>query len=445
MKNFTRISLVLLAAALGSLSISAQTCPNADGCPDPSFNGTGSSVVPLPGGNGGLRDSIVLSDGKIIGLVDSSSTEIMLTELNADGSLDTSFGTNGFVRTNWHFNSTLPRGYPYSLAIQHFADGSEFVIVAGSWTVPTGRNTSSNYLRVDRYALDGQIDTTFGPDHTGTVIVNKSYGLAVAIQPDDQKIVTVGDLQAVVRLNANGSVDTSFGKNHDGTTGAGISGWSIIALPVSNGGGILIGGSYANQSGELLAVSKLKSTGAVDSAFGTAGRATADFFGKGSFGRAFELVIDPDGKIVAGGIARRKGASVVQNQYAAARFLPGGQLDTSFSMDGRVTYDFNGLDNNGHGVAVQYDRKVIVTGTAQTASNARDFAAVRFNSDGTVDTGFGSGGRVMSDLGGTSEYVYGTQIWTDPVCACEKLVIGGLTGGPVTSPAFLRYTTTGLY
>ena len=53
--------------------------------------------------------------------------------LNADGPLDTSFGTNGFVRTNWHFNSTLPRGYPYSLAIQHFADGSEFVIVAGSW------------------------------------------------------------------------------------------------------------------------------------------------------------------------------------------------------------------------------------------------------------------------------------------------------------------------
>ena len=438
----TRTSLCVLALVLATSAAKAQ-CPNADGCLDPSFNGSGTQSIPLPGGSGGLRDMVVQSDGKIVGLVDSAPTEIMLTRLNTDGSLDATFGTDGFVKTNWHFNNTLPRGYPYSLAIQRFPDLSEYIIVAGSWTVTTGR-TSANYLRVERYKLTGEIDTSFGG--TGTVIVNKPYALAVAVQPDDQKIVTVGDLQAVVRLNANGTVDTTFGGKSDGATGAGQQGWSIIALPESKGGGILIGGTYSSQNSDLMCVSKLKPTGAVDTTFGNGGRAVADFFGKGSFGRAFELTLDPDDKIVAGGIARRKGATLSQNQFAAARFTSAGQPDNAFSLDGKVTYDFYGLDNNGHGIAVQYDRKVILTGTATSSAGVRDFAAVRLNYDGTVDTGFGTAGRAVTDLGGNSEYLYGTQIWLDPACACEKLLIGGLSGNPaVTTPVFLRYTTTNLY
>lgn len=438
---------VLIAAILVSLqTVNAQVCPNAPGCLDPSFNGSGTNVVLLPGGAGGLRDSVVQTDGKVVGLVDSSGTEIMLTRLNIDGTLDTSFGVSGFVKTNWHFNSTLPRGFPFSLTIQKFPDLSEFIIVAGSWTVQTGRNSSIEYLRVERYKLDGQIDTTFGTAGTGTVLVNKPYALAVAVQPDDQKIVTVGDLEAVVRLNANGTIDTSFGGKGDGATGAGQPGMSILALPQSKGGGILIGGTYTSQNNALMCVSKLKSTGAVETSFGTGGRAVADFYGKGSFGRAFEITLDPYGNILAGGIARRKGASIVQNQFAAARFTAAGKLDTGFSLDGMVTYDFFGLDNNGHGIAAQYDGKVILTGTAQTATNVRNFASVRFNYDGTLDTGFGTNGTVTTDLGGNSEYVYGAQIWMDPICACEKLVIGGLTGNPaVSAPAFLRYTTTNLY
>jgi uncharacterized delta-60 repeat protein len=444
MKHIFSLVLLFAAFTVSSRSLAAQACPNAPGCLDPSFNGSGTLAVTLPGGAGGLRDSVLQSDGKIIGLVDSSATEIMLTRVNTDGTLDTSFGTDGFVKTNWHYNSTLPRGFPFSLAIQRFPDTSEFIIVAGSWTVQTGRNTSVEYLRVERYKLDGQIDTSFA--NGGTALVNKPYALAVAVQPDDQKIVTVGDLEAVVRLNANGTVDTSFGPKGDGATGAGQPGMSILALPQNKGGGILIGGTYTSQNNSLMCVSKLKSTGAVETTFGTGGRAVADFYGRGSFGRAFEITLDPYGNILAGGIARRKGDSLVQNKYAAARFTSSGQLDTSFSLDGKLTYDFFGLDNNGHGIAAQYDGKVILTGTAQTATNVRNFASVRFNYDGTLDTGFGTSGTVTTDLGGNSEYVYGAQIWMDPGCACEKLVVGGLTGNPtVSAPAFLRYTTTIFY
>jgi uncharacterized delta-60 repeat protein len=429
---------VCFAAALlitSTLAVTAQTCP---GCLDPTFNAAGSPagslVVPTFGSGGtGQRDSVLQSDGKIVSLVDEKTTQITLVRANTDGTLDSGFGTGGVVKTNWHHSTTAPYGFAYGLAIQTI-EGQQRLVVAGSWTVPQGRSNVT-MLRVDRYMPDGTVDTSFGTN--GTVLVNKPYAIAVAIQPQDQKIVTVGDLQAVVRLHPNGSVDTSFGQNGDGATGAGQSGWSIIALPGTEGG-ILVGGTYSTKGGDMMTVTKLKMSGAVDTAFGIGGRAIADFFGRGSFGRAFRMDIDLQGNILAGGIARPKGASIAQNRYAAARFLPNGVPDTYFGGDGTVTYDFAGMDNDGRGInAQQDDGKVILSGSAQVVGTGRDFAAVRLNNNGTVDTSFGTNGRVVTDLGGTSEYSYSSHIWVDPGCGCQKLI---LAGGTNIGAIFLRYT-----
>jgi uncharacterized delta-60 repeat protein len=420
------------AAALAAVLFSVTSFFAQPGTLDPTFNGSGVQVF-NPGGNGASqKGGVIQSDGMAVSLVDDQLSGALLIRVKTDGTLDTAFGMGGIVTSDWHYSPTLPRGFPYGMAIQ-MVNGEERFVVAGSWTVPQGKRSAVNMLRVDRYLPDGRPDTSFGPDGTGRVILNKPYALAVAIQSDN-KIVTVGDLEGVVRLNEDGTVDNAFGNRGDGTTGAGQSGWAITVLPT---GRILVAGSYAANSSTLMCVSALNPNGSVAEDFGNQGRAIADFYGRGSFGRAFDLAIDPSGNIVAGGIARPKGASLAENVYAGARFTSNGQLDTSFSRDGKVTFSFFGLNNSGRNVAIQSDGKIILGGSTNVATNITDFAMVRFNPDGTVDSTFGSDGRVTTDTGGTSEYSENIRVWNDPACGgCEKIV---LFGGGNAGSSFARY------
>jgi uncharacterized delta-60 repeat protein len=427
---------VVVSVVIGILAgnSSAQICPGAAGCLDTTFNGTGKQYIPVVGSY--QTDAVVQSDGKVVSLIYAPGGETLI-RLNTDGSLDTSFAGDGIVETNWHYNPTVPRGYPYGLAIQ-VINGEERFVVAGSWSVPAGRNTYYTYLRVDRYLSNGAADTSFGTAGTGTVIVQKPYALAVAIQPVDNKIITVGDGQAVVRLNENGTVDTGFGQNGDGATGAGQAGWSIKGL---TDGSIIIGGTYSQSGsggGDLMCVTRLNYNGSVYTSFGNAGRAVANFLGRGSFGRAFRIDLDPFGHIIAGGIARAKNASLNENKFAAARFNMNGQLDTTFNNTGMVTYDFAGLNNNGRSIVAQADGKLIVTGAAQISStDSADFGLVRFNYDGTLDTTFGNSGSVTTNID-REDYSNAARIWIDPSCACEKVVMAGVSH---SGDSFARYTT----
>lgn len=410
----------------------AQICPGAAGCLDTTFNGTGKQVI-VTQGNGTTtdKDAAIQSDGKIVSLINERTTEIMLIRLNTDGSLDTTFGVGGLVRTNWHFNSMAPSGFPYSLAIQ-VINGEERLVVAGSWTVPLNKHTNVTKLRVDRYLSTGVVDPSFGTN--GTVLLDKPYAGAVTIQPTDNKIVTVGYLQAVVRLNEDGSIDPSFGPNGDGTTGAGQDGQDIMVLPT---GRILIGGSYASGQNTYMCVSALNPNGSIATDFGSDGRALADFYGRGSFGRAFHIGLDGVGNIISGGIARRKNSSL--NVFAGARFLPNGQPDTLLNGTGMVTYAFAGFNNIGYGIAAQNDGKLLLTGSTQMSENGpSDWALVRFNLNGSLDTTFGNNGYTTTDFGGSSEYSRSVRIWTDPACSCQKIV---MVGGTNVGASFARYTT----
>jgi len=409
----------------------AQSCP---GCLDTNFGNAGTQYMAIPpSGQMSQNDMILQSDGKIVSVVTQRYTGTTLIRLNTDGTLDSTFAGDGTLETNWHFETTLPRGYPYSVAAQ-FINGEERLVVAGSWSVAAGKNSSVTMLRVDRYRSNGAIDTSFGPNGTGTVLVNKPYALAVAIQSDN-KIITVGDGQAVVRLNEDGTIDTAFGPNHDGATGAGASGWSIKALA---DGSILIGGSCSQNNSDLMCVTKLNANGSVFTSFGSGGKAIANFYGRGSFGRAFRIDLDPLGNIIAGGIARTKNAGINENNLAAARFTSTGQLDTGFNGSGMVTYDFVGLNESGRDIVAQSDGKLILTGSVQlSSSDTADFGLVRFNFDGTVDTTFGTNGSTTTNFE-KGDYTNSARLWLDPTCTCEKIL---LAGASYAGPSFARYRT----
>lgn len=411
-----------------SLLTAAQFCP---GCLDPSFNGTGKQVVAL-GSSPGQRGMVLQSDGSIVSLIQGYDYGRLL-RLNTVGSLDTTFGGTGIVDIGWGYSATLPSGYPFGIAKQ-VINGEEKFVVVGSWTVSTGKKSSKQYLRVDRYNNNGTRDASFGAN--GTLLVDKPYALAIAIQPDDQKIVMVGEYEAVVRLNANGTLDPSFGSNGSAATGAGQQGYSLLALPASKGGGILIGGSYASGNSSLFCVTKLKANGALDATFGSTGRIAINFFGRGSFGRVNNIAVDSFDNVIAAG--HGNGGTNV-NDMLVARLTPNGILDTSFNGTGKAAYD-SGLNDAANGVSIgPVDGSIYINGSVQLGTNNYDVALVKFSFNGSRDPAFGSNGVVLTDIGGPQEGSKTSALWVDPACVCEKLIIAGSSSQGAT---FARYYTS---
>ncbi len=135
--------------------------------------------------------------------------------------------------------------------------------------------------------------------------------------------------------------------------------------------------------------------GDLDFTFSGNGKQTTDFrFGLSS---AAATVVQPDGKIVAVGVDR---AADSGGDFAVARYNPNGTLDRTFSGDGRRTTDFDYGDDGAHAVALQADGKIVVVGTSNP--HRPDFALARYNPNGSLDRSFSGDGRQTTDFGGPS-------------------------------------------
>ena len=115
------------------------------------------------------------------------------------------------------------------------------------------------------------------------------------------------------------------------------------------------------------------------------------------------MAMQPDGKVL---LCNAEGVSPGVD-FFVARFTADGDLDTTFSFDGKTTIDFGGNDDICGGIAVQADGKIVVAGTTQPPFDANsDFAVARLNADGTLDTatfGAGTGKSVVAfDLGASN-------------------------------------------
>jgi uncharacterized delta-60 repeat protein len=121
---------------------------------------------------------------------------------------------------------------------------------------------------------------------------------------------------------------------------------------------------------------------------------TTDF---GGFDGASGLAIQGDDKIVAAG---RGGFFTV---FALARYNTDGSLDTTFDGDGMVTTQFFGENiESAAGVAIQTNGKIVVAGSVFSTFDP-SFALARYNTDGSLDTSFGTGGKVTTDFGDPSD------------------------------------------
>ena len=151
------------------------------------------------------------------------------------------------------------------------------------------------------------------------------------------------------------------------------------------------------ESVERLEARKVLTAGALDTSFGTAGLQTISF-PSGSVDVA-DVALDSAGRIVIAGTSN--------GDFALARYLSTGALDVSFGDEGVVTTDF-GLDAEATALALQSDGKVVVVG-----STGGDFAVARYNTDGTIDVSFDADGKLATDVGGSRDKARDLVIQSD--------------------------------
>jgi len=321
---------------------------------------------------------------------------------NLAGSLDLTFGSSGIVTTD------IGGSYDYAQALVLQGDGK---IVAAGYA----RIGANNDFAMARYTTTGTLDTSFNTSGIVTTAIGSFTDEAydVALQSDG-KIVVAGrsnngtnDDFAMARCLSDGTLDATFGSSGTVTTAFGSANDIAWALGIQEDGKIVLAGQTYNGANYDFAMARYLSDGTLDSTFGTAGTVTTAIGSGHDY--VHTLGIQTDGKIVVAGEYYKD----FNYYYTLARYLSDGTLDPSFGSAG-ITTTAVGSGGNAelHALALQADGKIVVAGYAYNGVDF-DFTLVRYNTNGTLDSTFGSSGIVTTDSGNGNDYPYAIAIQTD--------------------------------
>ncbi|MCA9589737.1 MAG: hypothetical protein KC657_30750, partial [Myxococcales bacterium] len=413
------------AADAGDAADATSACPGPAGTLDPSFGDGGMVWLKYPAGD--ARGVVVQADGKIVvvGRTAPAGEHFAIVRLMPDGTLDSTFGTNGLVEKRVGTVTHLLA----AVALQ--PDGR---IVAAGQVRSTGQPAT---IAVLRYLADGGADPTFGD--AGVVLTSyagrDAYGRSVALEPTGKIIVAGFSEDAVspngsadyevVRYTADGSMDATFGTG--GRVTIDVHGTSdtpgVIAL--APGGKIALAGrskETASLTGrhDVSAV-RLDSAGDLDPSFADAGKFVSSFGAPGTQ-RVSGLAIDGTGRLILGG-SYFSGAGT--DDFGVFRLTASGVLDLGLADAGLVTTDFSERADTAAGVLLQQDDKIIAFGTSGIGAQSDTYgiAISRYLPNGALDTNFGTGGTVLTPPPANSQTVANAA----SVDSCGLIVVGGWT------------------
>ena len=452
---------------------------DANGTLDTGF-GTGGSVTWHGGSGNDIGHALALQlDGKILVAGESFNgsylQDLLLIRINIDGTVDTGFGNGGaFVWDRGH--NKLDRGY--ALAVQ--GDG-EVLLAGETWNStlgdvllmkfhagavtwdstglyyeyiedkgyalalqPDGRilvagsteegDTVPSYsdLLLNRYNADGTMDTGFGTGGSVTwgFTTWNDYGNHLAVRPDGTILVagrSLGSDSLLVSFSADGIVDTTFG-----TDGYVISSSTNgHTMEIQDDGKILIAGHYSGTSpgpGDELVLTRYDTHGVLDTGFGIGGTVTWENSNAHDQGHA--LALEPDGDILVGG---KSSEDALLMKYNMA-----GILDSDFGTGGNTTWDSGYGNDCNLALALRPDGKILAAGYSDNGSDY-DVLVVRYNSDGTLDTGFGTGGVATWDSGYGDDYGRAMALQPDG----KILVAGYSSSGSDYDVLVVRFSANG--
>lgn len=340
---------------------------NSDGSPDATFGNSGKTVSVFGDHVNTITTAALQADGKIVlanmyAVFADPSYYYEIIRYNADGSLDTAFGTNGKVSTNF---------YAGCFAFQ--PDGK--ILVAGGGTLE-----GTNGFILSRYSSNGTLDTSFDTDgHLPVSFGHLASGNAsVMVQPDGKIIFSGGTYNAdlatgtfaAARFNPDGSPDTSFGDNGQVVTPIAS---TCIALKgfIQADGKILIAGT---SDGIHFSSVQYHANGTIDTMYGTAGITTTDLHTDSYYG-INSVALQPDGKFLLA--VTQYGQDPNSNDFKIKRINPDGTFDDDFGgQDGIATSFYDGYDE-AFAIGLQSGDKIVVAGPTHNGMNT-DFALARF-------------------------------------------------------------------
>ena len=367
----------------------------------------------------------LFSDGKIIAVgytntvISTSYHHLTLAKYNVNGTLESSFGTNGIVNTNIGY-SELPNAV--------YIQTDDKILVAGNYrdNSYTETQTGSGAFLV-RYNADGSLDTGFGVNgiiKTNFISNSPIYNFhSISLLSDNSIIVSAGCkdpltnlyVDALVKFNPDGSFASNFGTNgilplyFPGTNGISI--YSFKVLPDDT---ILCCGSQ-NTAGidQSMMIEKLNSDGTINTAFGVNGMRKVETSIDTEY--CTQMFVNNDGTVLLFGLNSNEGFFI--------KLLPNGDLDSAYGSNGLaltsafVQNEFQILPNGK--ILLGNERALAPYVYAVDANFA--FSAEVYNSDGTSANSFNAPNNYFNiDFGLYNDYNEAIKLQPD-----GKLLMGG--------------------
>ena len=382
------------------------------GAPDATFgSGFGRVITPIGSGTDVAYSLALQPDGMIVvagTCSNGTDYDFCLARYLVNGALDTSFGSTGKVIT------AIGNGNDgaYSLALQ--PDGK--IVVSGSCL-----NGTTYDFCLARYLASGALDLSF--NGTGKVMTAIGSGTdaaySVALQPDG-KIVVAGRCSngtntdfCLARYLASGALDVSLNSTGTVITTIGSGGDIARGVALQPDGKIVVAGYCTNGTTYDFCLARYLASGTLDVSFNGSGTVITPI-GVGD-DYAISLALQPDGKIIVSGVC----SNGANSDFCLARYLANGTFDTSFNSTGKVITPIGSSDDYGYSVALQPDDKIVVAGYCVSGANF-DFCLARYLANGTLDTSFGSTGKVITAIGSGTDVANSAALQPD-----GKIVVAG--------------------
>lgn len=418
---------------------------NTNGSRDNSFSGDGKQTTKFA--SSAYATAVALqNDGKIVvaGYTSSindmgeTNADFAVARYNADGTLDKTFGEEGKLVTTGNSTDDTPT----SIAVQ---DNGK-IVVAG-YSVNNTPNDNYSFSTIIRYNENGSIDNSFSADNEKFGFLF-AYPNAIALQKDGKIVVTGQSITStfitgqddattttdifVARYNTNGSIDKTFNQKGWQTSDFGYDNENAFAIVIDSNSKIVIGCNIWNGNNTDFALARYNTNGGLDSTFSNNGLQRTDFdFGEEN---ANFLAVHESGRIIVAGSSN-------YSNFAVAHYNSNGSLDTDFDNDGKLSNNLNKFDQGStffESTAIQSDGKIVAGGNTWNGSNT-DFAVIRYNTNGGIDSTFNFTGVQTTDLS-----VFKDGINSIAVQRNGKIVAGGFTSDQSgTRFALARYNISG--
>lgn len=354
------------------------------------------------------------SDVKIVhGFGANSNIYGIFSRSNSNGTLDTTFGTNGYYELSTTTTSVLQPESNYTMV--------ELEVQSDNKIVSAGRRESiaASTFCISRILANGGLDTSFN----GTGFLEVSFGTGVSrgncmkLQNNGKILVggrsgSSSQFFSILRLNTDGSFDSTFGTG--GKVQTLMSGQCLpYSIAIQSDGKILMGGYVLNNPyGYDFALVRYMPDGALDTSFGVNGIVITTI--NTSYNDIInKILVQNDGKIVVvGNDADGTGAS----RMSMVRYLTNGIIDATFATNGVYISSFYGGVND---AAIQVDGKIVCCGSVFISDYL--FNVLRFNIDGTIDNDFS-----LSNV--SNPFNYSSGAFSLLIQSDNKIVAGGVAG-----------------